>query len=125
MKTNQTNGRCRLGLFLPLVIGLLFGTGFFLMMSPRLLRIVFGFLLVSQGANLFIFSVGGLTAGEAPLIPAGSELPVSKAETLSQALILTAIVIGFALTAFLVVLARQAAFAMQTENSDEMRGAEK
>lgn len=113
-----------MGFALPAVIGILFATGFFLLMSVHLLRIIFGFLILSQAANLLLFSVGGLTAGKVPLIPDGAQTMPNSPEPLSQALILTAIVIGFAATAFLIVLAREGSIAMNTDQVDQMTEAE-
>lgn len=109
---------------LPLTVGVLFATGFYLLLSFHLLRMVFGFLVLSQAANLFLFSVGGLTYGQTPLLGPGSETLVST-EPLSQALILTAIVIGFAASAFLIVLIRLSATALGTVNINEMKEAER
>lgn len=94
-----------MGIGFSILIGVLFGVGFYLAMSRHLLRFVFGLLLMGQGANLFVFMSGGLSRGLSPIIEGSSQRGVP--ETLSQALILTAIVIGFAMTAFFVVLARQ------------------
>lgn len=111
-------------MILPLLIGVLFAAGFYLLMATHLLRIVFGFLILSQAANLLLFATGGLTLGEVPIVPENAEKLSSSPEPLSQALILTAIVIGFAATAFLVVLARQAAISMNTDQINEMKEAE-
>lgn len=113
-----------MGMTLPFVIGILFASGFYLLMSPYLLRIIFGFLILSQAANLTLFTVSGLSPGQVPIIPETAERLTASPEPLSQALILTAIVIGFAATAFLVVLARQGKIAMNTDQADQMRGAE-
>jgi multicomponent Na+:H+ antiporter subunit C len=98
---------------LAITLGVLFATGFYLSMSKKLLEIVFGFLILSQAVNFLIFIAGGLTSGVAPFIGEDSKL---LAEPLSQALILTAIVIGFAATAFIVVLGR---FVFQSHGTDE------
>jgi multicomponent Na+:H+ antiporter subunit C len=113
-----------MSLLLALTIGVLFGCGLNLLMSFHLLRMIFGFLILSQAANLFLFAVGGITYGRTPLIPDTAQSLRDSPEPLSQALILTAIVIGFAATAFLVVLVRQTASAYQTVNSEKMNEAE-
>jgi multicomponent Na+:H+ antiporter subunit C len=67
--------------------------------------LLLGLVLLSNGANLLIFTAAGLTRGQSPVIPAGMEaLPLPAADPLPQALILTAIVIGFGVTAFALVL---------------------
>ena len=83
-----------------LAVGVLFATGVYLLMERSLTRILLGFLLVGNGANLLILHMGG-PAGEAPIITegVGSE---EMSDPLPQALILTAIVITFGVTAFVV-----------------------
>ncbi|MBI4923864.1 MAG: NADH-quinone oxidoreductase subunit K, partial [Devosia nanyangense] len=75
--------------------------------------------------NLLIFVAGRLTRASPPLVPAGHEVPASPfANPLPQALILTAIVIGFAMFVFLIVLAFRAYQSLDADNSDHMRLAE-
>jgi multicomponent Na+:H+ antiporter subunit C len=105
-------------------IGVMFGIGLYLILSNSLLRLVLGIGLMSQGANLLVFSSGGLTRNSVPIIYEGQVLTKSSADPLSQALVLTAIVIGFALTAFLIVLVKKAYDLNQTENPDEMRSSD-
>lgn len=114
-----------MGLLLSAVIGLLFATGFYLLMSSNLLRLVFGFSVISQAVNLFVFSTGGLTLAQVPIIRENEEALLQGPDALAQALILTAIVIGFAATAFLIVLVRQSSLCMDTDNVDEMTEAER
>lgn len=83
------------------VIGVLFGTGVFLLLKSDLLRVVAGLVLISNAANLTLMG-SGLTRGQTPIKPFTGDEPVS--DPLTQALTLTALVIGFAVTALLLSL---------------------
>jgi multicomponent Na+:H+ antiporter subunit C len=110
---------------LAVLIGLLVAAAVWLMLARSILRFLFGLILISNAANLLIFASGRLTAGAPPLIPEGAEAPLGQvANALPQALVLTAIVIGFGLFAFALVLALRAHTELGTLNSDEMRIAE-
>ena len=87
-------------------IGVMMAGGIYLVLRPRSFDVVLGLTLISYAVNLFIFSMGRLTVGGAPIVTEGSadRLP-TLADPLPQALVLTAIVIGFAMTALLLVLA--------------------
>lgn len=89
-------------LILSLAIGVLAGSGIWLVLRPRTFQVIMGLSLITYAVNLFIFSMGRITLGAPPVI-AGD---ISQyTDPLPQALVLTAIVISFATTAlFLVVL---------------------
>jgi multicomponent K+:H+ antiporter subunit C len=90
---------------LALAVGVLVASGVWLLFRPRTFQVVIGLSLISYGINLFIFSVGGVRIGRPPILdPATSDIS-AYADPVPQALVLTAIVISFAMTAlFLVVL---------------------
>jgi multicomponent Na+:H+ antiporter subunit C len=95
------------------------------MLSHNLVRLLLGFAMLSNGVNLSIFVAGRLTRETPPLVPEGAEaFAVAFANPLPQALVLTAIVIGFGLLAFALVLAWQAHARLGTIQTDEMRIAE-
>jgi len=89
-----------------IAIGVLAGSGVWLILRPRTFQVIMGLTLMSYAVNLFIFGMGRLTVGRPPIIdPAVTPDLANMADPLPQALVLTAIVIGFATTAlFLVVL---------------------
>lgn len=87
-------------LMFALVIGSLTGSGVYLMLRARTFPVVVGLTMLSYGVNLFLFASGRLAIGSQPIIGSTAEY----ADPLPQALVLTAIVIGFAMTAFVVVL---------------------
>lgn len=88
-----------------LAIGVLAGSGIWLLLRPRTFQVIMGLSLLSYAVNLFIFGMGRLSSGRAPIIVAGNTDPSKYADPVPQALVLTAIVIAFATTAlFLVVL---------------------
>lgn len=90
---------------LALLVGLLVACAVHLMLARNVLRFLFGLALLGNGVNLALFLAGGLTRGAPPLIPEGAEaLAGPAANALPQALILTAIVIGFGLFAFALAL---------------------
>lgn len=93
-------------LVLSLGIGVFVGSGIWLVLRPRTFQVIVGLCLLAYGINLFIFSMGRLRTGAAPIMPKGGfVIPDVYADPLSQALVLTAIVISFATTAlFLVVM---------------------
>jgi len=87
-------------------IGVLGGAGVWLVLRPRTFQVLIGLSLLSYAVNLFIFSVGSLAIGEEPIVKPSLAADLSNyTDPVPQALVLTAIVIGFATTAlFLVVL---------------------
>jgi multicomponent K+:H+ antiporter subunit C len=90
---------------LALAIGVLIASGVWLLFRPRTFQVVIGLSLISYGVNLFIFSVGGVRVGAPPVLDPAAPGIGAYADPLPQALVLTAIVINFAMTAlFLVVL---------------------
>ena len=109
---------------LSILVGLLVAAAVYLMLAPNLLRFLFGLILISNAANLAIFASGRLDE-KPPLIPEGAYAPVGHvSNALPQALVLTAIVIGFGLFAFALVLAFRAYDSLGTLDTDEMRVAE-
>ncbi|HRO59684.1 MAG TPA: Na+/H+ antiporter subunit C [Burkholderiaceae bacterium] len=93
-------------LIVAIAIGVLTGSGVWLVLRPRSFQVTIGLSLLSYAVNLFIFSMGRLYIDMAPVITdAGRVDPANYSDPLPQALVLTAIVINFAMTAlFLVVL---------------------
>jgi multicomponent Na+:H+ antiporter subunit C len=110
---------------LALVVGLFLAAAAYLLLSRALVRVLIGIVILGNGVNLLIFTAGRLTRATPPIVPAGQTVPTGYiANPLPQALILTAIVIGFAMFAFLIVLAFRAYQSMDADNTDHMRLAE-
>lgn len=106
---------------LAFVIGGLYAAGLYMMMRRAIVKLIIGLGLLGHAANLLIFTLGRLTRGEPPLVPEGASQPAGEiADPLPQALILTAIVIGFGVQAFALVLVRRTFQTVGTEDLDLM-----
>ncbi len=102
-----------------IVIGILFMAAVYLILSRSILKIILGTGLLSHGAHLLILTMGGLGGTSPPVLAEGV---TDYADPLPQALILTAIVISFGVTAFILVLAYRTYAEHQTDNMNLMRG---
>ena len=94
-------------LVLAIVAGVLYASGLYLMLRRRLAQLIIGLSLLSNGSNILILSAAGVTRGKPPLISAASVTADQFADPVPQSLILTAIVIGFGVLAFSLVLAHR------------------
>ncbi|MGE8497717.1 MAG: Na+/H+ antiporter subunit C [Pseudomonas sp.] len=103
-----------------ITLGVLSASGVYLLLRARVFPVVMGLTLISYAVNLFLFAMGRLGSGGAAVIGVSREY----ADPLPQALVLTAIVIGFAMTAFVVVLALRGQGELKTDHVDgeEPRG---
>jgi multicomponent K+:H+ antiporter subunit C len=102
-------------LLLALGIGALVGTGLYLVLRARSFSVILGLTLLSYAANLMLFASGRLATAAAPLILPGHE---TFADPLPQAFVLTAIVISFGMTAYVVALALRAKGATGSDHVD-------
>lgn len=105
-------------------IGTMAGTAVYLLMSRNVLRMVLGLLLLGNAVNLTIFIAGRLGSNQPPLIIGEQTTIAVSANPLPQALILTAIVISFALTTFTVILLHKSYQRLHTVDTEKMRAAE-
>jgi multicomponent K+:H+ antiporter subunit C len=96
-------------------IGATVAAGVYLLLRERTFSVVLGLSLLSYATNLFLFATGRLKQGLPPIVRDGA---AGYADPLAQALVLTAIVIGFAMTAFVVVLAIVAFLRSGNDRSD-------
>ena len=99
-------------------LGLVTAGGVYLLLRPRTFSVVLGLSLLGYAVNAFIFVMGRLASGAPPLVGEGA---VAYADPLPQALVLTAIVIGFGMTGFIIELALRA---RQDTGSDHVDGRE-
>lgn len=114
-----------MNIVLPIVVGGLIAGGLYMMMRRSMMKLVIGLALLSHGVNLLIFVAGGLERSRPPLISESQTgLREPYADPLPQALILTAIVIGFGLQAFMISLIVRTYLETQTDDVDEPRIAE-
>lgn len=101
-----------------IAIGILFGSGVFLLLKPDLFRVIAGLVLVSNAANLTLMASGLTRSGQAPIRPLETGEPV--ADPLVQAMTLTALVIGFAVTSVLLALCYGVYRERQSVDLDEL-----
>ena len=107
------------------LVGTMVACGIYLILDRNLVRFIFGLVLLSNAVNLLIFTMGRLNPSRPPLIPAGETVGLEPmANALPQALVLTAIVIGFALLAFVFVLFYRTYQEVGTIDTESMRAAE-
>ena len=107
-----------MSLLLALGIGTLFGCGIWLLLRTRTFDAVMGLTLVSYAVNLFIFVMGRWRTDAAPILSGPGRTLADTADPLPQALVLTAIVISFAMTALLLALALRAHAATGSDHVD-------
>jgi multisubunit Na+/H+ antiporter MnhC subunit len=108
-----------------LMVGALITASVYMFLARDLPRVLIGFVLLGTAANLTILAAGRVGAMVPPLIaPGGQALAANAANPLPQALILTAIVIGFGLTAFALMLVVKAYSATGAISSEDMSDAE-
>jgi multicomponent Na+:H+ antiporter subunit C len=112
---------------LSLVIGSLFAGAAYLMLRRSVVKLILGLILLSHGVNLLIFVMGdGVRRGEPPIVSPGNEVPSPMAaDPLVQALILTAIVISFGITTFMLALAYRADQMVNSDDLDDMATTDK
>jgi multicomponent K+:H+ antiporter subunit C len=110
---------------LAIAIGVLTGAGVYLLLRPRTFQLIMGLTLISYGANLFIFSMGRLKLASEPVLTPGRVATLANtADPMPQALALTAIVIGFAMTALLLVVVLASRGLSGTDHVDGEESAE-
>jgi multicomponent Na+:H+ antiporter subunit C len=104
-----------------IAIGLLYAGAFFLLQAKSIIRILFGLLLLGHAANLLIFTAGGIVRARPAIVPPGDAAPPpGAADPIPQALILTAIVISFAVLAFAAVLIKRAYAELGTDRLERL-----
>jgi multicomponent Na+:H+ antiporter subunit C len=105
-------------LYLACVVGSLYAIALYLMLARSIIRLVIGLAILSHAANLLVFTAAGVTRGGVPIVGTGPLRAGSIADPLPQALILTAIVISFAVLGYALVLARRACLMAATDDVD-------
>ncbi len=104
---------------LAIAVGGLYAAAVYLLLRRSVVKLVIGLVLLSHASNLLIFTVGRLVRGAPPVIDLGSALLVAPyADPVPQALVLTAIVIGFGVQAFAIVLLKRTYRAARTDDLD-------
>ncbi len=97
------------------LIGVLTACGVYLVLRARTFPVVLGLTFLSYAVNLFLFAMGRLVVGQPPIIRAAAP---AYSDPLPQALVLTAIVISFAMTAFVIMLALKARASLGNDHVD-------
>jgi multicomponent Na+:H+ antiporter subunit C len=106
---------------LAIASGVLYAAGIYLMLRRRLAQLIIGLGLLSNGTNLLIFTAGGLTRARPPVVPDGAtHLVPPFSDPVPQALVLTAIVIGFGLLAFSLALVHRVHETLGTDDVDDV-----
>lgn len=108
-------------IILVVIIGMLYTSGLYLMMKRSFVKVLIGLIFLGHAANMLIFTVGRITKGSPAFVPENGILSEPFSDPLPQALILTAIVIGFGIQAFAIVLFKRAHQDVGTDDLDEMK----
>ncbi len=108
-----------MALVFAILIGALFASAVYLMLRRSIVDLVFGIVMLSHAANLIVFTSGGLERNKPPLVAEmKDQMEYVASDPLSQALVLTAIVISFGLVAFLLALVAQLYWKTGSDDSD-------
>lgn len=104
-----------------IVTGLLYAAGLYLMMHRSFIKLIIGIIVFAHACNFLLLSVGGITRGSPAFVSEETPVVGELADPLPQALILTAIVIGLGIQAFVIVLLKRVYFSASTSDLDQLR----
>lgn len=108
-------------ILLIIIIGLLHAGGLYMLLRRSMFKMIIGLILLGNGANLLIFLLGRLVKGKPPVIEDGMKVFSDiYADPVPQALVLTAIVIGFGLQSFAIILIKKVYKVLNTDDLDEL-----
>ena len=108
-------------LLLVILIGILYGSGIYMMLRRSMVKLLIGLILLGNGANMLIFLLGDITKGRPPVIPEDAHVFIELyADPIPQALILTAIVISFGLHSFSIILLKRVYIVTGSDDLDEL-----
>jgi multicomponent Na+:H+ antiporter subunit C len=111
-----------MGLLLALITGILYAAAFYMMLRRSLVKLIIGLVLLGHASNMAIFTMGRLSKGNPPFIAEGAEVVTEPyADPVPQALILTAIVIGFGIQAFAIVLIKRVYQETRSDDLDKLQ----
>ena len=111
-----------MNLLISIVIAVLFGTGAYMLLKPDLFRVVIGLTMISNAATLTLVA-SGIRSGQAPIRPFVEGTRV--ADPLAQAMTLTAVIIGFAVTALLLAMAYRVYTTHRSVDLDDLARSER
>ncbi|WP_447980088.1 NADH-quinone oxidoreductase subunit K [Candidatus Nitrospira bockiana] len=111
---------------LAVVIGVLYAGAMYLLLRRSVIQLAIGFMLLNHATNLLLFTIDGVTRATPPIVPEeGARLAWPFANPLSQALILTAIVIGFGLLAFTAALIQRTVKTVGADDVTRLQGSDR
>lgn len=106
---------------LSILIGIVYAAGFYLMLHRSFVKIIIGMGILGHATNLFLFVISRITRANPALVAGGDQQPIPPfADPVPQALILTAIVIGFGIQAFAIVLLNRIHQTANTGDLDDL-----
>ncbi len=109
-------------LILAIVIGVLYAAGVYMLLRRSIVKLILGLIFFSHATNLLVFLSGGLSKVKPPFIAEGEKVAeTGSADPMPQALLLTALVIGFGITAYTLVLIYQFYKTTGTDDLDELK----
>ncbi len=104
-----------------ILIAVLYAAGIFMLLRRSMVKLLVGITLLGNGANLLIFLLGSITKGKPPVIDSAAKLFTDiYADPVPQALILTAIVIGFGIQSFAIVLLKRVYVLVNSDDLDDL-----
>ncbi len=108
---------------LAIVIGVFYAAGLYMLLRRSIVKLLIGLVLLGHAANLLVFTMGNLSRETPPIVETGqSQLTGFFSDPLPQALVLTAIVIGFGVQAFAIVLVKRTYHTVGSDDLDEIFG---
>ncbi|TXK51934.1 Na+/H+ antiporter subunit C [Pontibacter qinzhouensis] len=108
-------------ILLPILVGILFASGLYLILHRHFFKLILGIIIFGLATNLFLFVIGRLTRGNTAIIDDDVTIASEPfADPVPQALLLTAIVIGFGIQAFAIVLIKRVYQAFGTNDLDDL-----
>ncbi|MBN2743084.1 multicomponent Na+:H+ antiporter subunit C [Breznakibacter xylanolyticus] len=111
-------------LSIAIFIGILYACGVFLLLRRSIVKVILGVFVLSNATNLIIFLAGGVERGGIGFVNENGEPAAAMSDPLPQALVLTAIVIGLGIAAYILVLKYQYFKVTGTHDLDQLKNTE-
>ena len=111
-------------ILLAILVGILYTAGVYMLLRRSILKFIIGIIFLSNATNLLVFLAAGIVAGEPVFIEEGGRVPETLADPLPQALVLTAVVIGFGIVVYLLAVKYRLFYETGTDDLDQLKPTE-